>query len=395
MATVNAIIFNFSGIITYTDDTIDQFSVVLDDQGNIYGNDLNFSDDIIRSLDDKEAIEHILEQLTNRYVVEAGSDGKVVSSLVASLSGRVTYDDGTIEDFGTTLEHVNPSQEDIHTNSTGSLEVFSDILSSSFITLIDETLSKLGIVPIFNNPDEPGEAGLLYGWEFNDAAYDFIDDLGGGEGVELNIPVEINSNNGSAIHTKASLTGTQLKFYSDIAQSMEAQLPDGNGFTNGDGLGAGGITTTNGIKFFARNVTVDGSGTFKIYVTNYLDYPTNPASDGIATEATSQFPIGLGDSISFSATNLRGNVSISGTTPCNIPIGTYDVIVQHLKYIDNPEVGYFVCTITNNSDVTVTFTSDFTALNQTYANVAISLGFTSTNPNTTCTVDSFKIYDVT
>lgn len=101
MATPLSVIARFSGQVTYTDDSHQQFAGHLDEQGHISVNYQEESAEAIYQVQTDETwLQDMLLTLGNiQLSPDAVTPDKVASELVAELSGRVSYDDNTHGDF--------------------------------------------------------------------------------------------------------------------------------------------------------------------------------------------------------------------------------------------------------------------------------------------------------
>jgi len=101
----------FSGIVTYSDGSHQQFAVQRDERGNLSLNDAAESAEAI--LEDQNVnmtigdtltsqIEAMLDLVSTTLVLSpAGTPTKTVTDVAAHFMGRIARDDNTFEDFGT------------------------------------------------------------------------------------------------------------------------------------------------------------------------------------------------------------------------------------------------------------------------------------------------------
>lgn len=96
----------FSGVVTYQDDSYDQFAAHLDERGNVSvnsgdGDSPNESNQAILEVQtDHNWLEHLIDLVSSSLALSpSGSASKTVTGMTAHFSGRVANDDDTWEDF--------------------------------------------------------------------------------------------------------------------------------------------------------------------------------------------------------------------------------------------------------------------------------------------------------
>lgn len=116
-----------SGIVTYDDDTHDQFAAHRDDQGNVsvnsgYGNSPNESNQAVLELQaDTTWLADTFALVSNTLSISGvGSTSKNVNGATIHFSGRVSRDDNTWEDFAVQYDVKAGGQFILNSSGTGS-----------------------------------------------------------------------------------------------------------------------------------------------------------------------------------------------------------------------------------------------------------------------------------
>lgn len=101
MPTPTSVFAKFAGVVTYEDGSHQQFAGQIDPEGNVSVNSQPESAEAVSQVQtDQDWLEDMLTQLGNFSLTpDAPTLDKEVTSLVAELSGRVSYDDNSWGDF--------------------------------------------------------------------------------------------------------------------------------------------------------------------------------------------------------------------------------------------------------------------------------------------------------
>ncbi len=134
-------IARLSGIVSYSDDSHDQFAAHMDERGNIsVNNAAESSQAIAESQSDTNNLEDMFDLVSSTLALSPGdTPAKTVTDLVAELSGRIARDDDTKEDF---VVQYN-SQSGAHVPSGGNTSVY-DEMHVQMLTTMFETLVGSG-----------------------------------------------------------------------------------------------------------------------------------------------------------------------------------------------------------------------------------------------------------
>jgi hypothetical protein len=123
----------FSGIVTYNDDTHDQFAAHIDERGNISVNGLatDSNQPIVEVQAGHNWLENLLALVSGTLALSpAGGAVKTVTDATMNFSGRVSRTDDTWEDFAVQYDQKAGGQFILNSSGTGG--------SSPTVTAYDE-----------------------------------------------------------------------------------------------------------------------------------------------------------------------------------------------------------------------------------------------------------------
>ena len=146
---VNNVIARISGIVTYSDGSIQQFSGHIDDQSNVSYNNTGEAQEAFAQADtDATWIDSMFALLggTVLFTPTAAAVDKTVTDMVAEISGRTSYDDQTWGDF------ISQYVDGAFVPSGGAISFWTDAVAYSptltKLTTLLETVAGTGNVTI-------------------------------------------------------------------------------------------------------------------------------------------------------------------------------------------------------------------------------------------------------